>query len=126
MNPGLAVGVPVLGSGAPAVGPVPPDRDAGLRRGEAWLQWGDLDLDNGVAYLSRQLRQDASGRLKQCPLKPPCPARPEDRITLTGRDSRAFRMHKAGNRNNVILGLVPHWVHRGPTRAVKTTELALK
>jgi len=42
----------------------------GLRRGEACgLQWGDLDLDDGVAYLSRQLQQDASGRLKACPLK---------------------------------------------------------
>jgi len=42
----------------------------GLRRGEACgLQWGDLDLQDGVAYLSRQLQQDAAGRLKECPLK---------------------------------------------------------
>jgi len=42
----------------------------GLRRGEACgLQWGDLDLDDGVAYISRQLQEDACGRLKECPLK---------------------------------------------------------
>jgi integrase len=42
----------------------------GLRRGEACgLQWGDLDLDDGVAYIARQLQEDASGRLRECPLK---------------------------------------------------------
>jgi integrase len=42
----------------------------GLPRGEACgLQWGDLDLDDGVAYISRQLQEDASGRLGECPLK---------------------------------------------------------
>jgi integrase len=36
----------------------------GLRRGEAYgLQWGDLDLDEGVAYISRQFQHDAAGRL---------------------------------------------------------------
>ena len=42
----------------------------GLRRGEACgLQWGDLDLDDGVAYISRQMQEDAAGRLRECPLK---------------------------------------------------------
>jgi hypothetical protein len=30
---------------------------------------GDLDLDDGLAYISRQLQEDARGRLKDCPLK---------------------------------------------------------
>jgi integrase len=42
----------------------------GLRRGEACgLTWDDLDLDEGVAYISRQLQQGADGQLKACPLK---------------------------------------------------------
>jgi integrase len=42
----------------------------GLRRGEACgLQWGDLDLEEEVAYISRQLQEDARGRLGECPLK---------------------------------------------------------
>jgi integrase len=42
----------------------------GLRRGEACgLMWDDLDLDEGIAYISRQLQQSAGGRLRACPLK---------------------------------------------------------
>jgi len=42
----------------------------GLRRGEACgLQWGDLDLDDGLAYIARQLQEDARGRLGACALK---------------------------------------------------------
>ena len=42
----------------------------GLRRGEACgLVWDDLDLDEGIAYISRQLQQGANGQLKACPLK---------------------------------------------------------
>jgi hypothetical protein len=37
--------------------------------GGGGLQWGDLDLDDGVAYIARQLEEDASGRLRECPLK---------------------------------------------------------
>lgn len=43
----------------------------GLRRGEACgLTWDDLDLDDGIAYISRQLQQGAGGRLKACPSQP--------------------------------------------------------
>jgi integrase len=42
----------------------------GLRRGEACgLTWDDLDPDEGIAYISRQLHQGADGQLKACPLK---------------------------------------------------------
>ena len=42
----------------------------GLRRGEACgLRWDDLDLDEGVIYISRQLQQDVGGQLRACPLK---------------------------------------------------------
>jgi integrase len=42
----------------------------GLRRGEACgLTWDDLDLDEGVAYISRQLQRGADGQLRVCPLK---------------------------------------------------------
>jgi integrase len=37
----------------------------GLCRGEACgLKWDDLDLDEGIAYLSRQLQQGADGQLR--------------------------------------------------------------
>ena len=42
----------------------------GLRRGEACgLKWEDLDLDEGLAYLSRQVQEGPDGRLRACPLK---------------------------------------------------------
>ena len=42
----------------------------GLRRGEACgLRWEDLDLDEGLAYISRQVQCGADGRLRACPLK---------------------------------------------------------
>jgi integrase len=42
----------------------------GLRRGEACgLMWGDLDLDDGAAYVERQLQQQPGDRLRACPLK---------------------------------------------------------
>ena len=42
----------------------------GLRRGEACgLKWEDLDLDEGLAYLSRQIQEGTDGRLRACPLK---------------------------------------------------------
>lgn len=42
----------------------------GLRRGEACgLKWEDLDLEEGLAYLSRQIQEGPDGRLRACPLK---------------------------------------------------------
>lgn len=42
----------------------------GLRRGDACgLRWEDLDLDEGRAYVSRQVQHGAEGRLRACPLK---------------------------------------------------------
>ena len=66
----------------------------GLRRGEACgLQWGDLDLDDGVVYISRQLQEDARGRLRACPLKTESSRRavaldPETIIILRAHRSR--------------------------------------
>jgi len=41
-----------------------------IRRGEAsGLVWDDPDLDEGIAYISRQLQQGANGQLKAGPLK---------------------------------------------------------
>jgi len=69
----------------------------GLRRGEACgLQWGDLDLDDGVAYIARQLQEDARGRLRECPLKTEASRRavaldPETVIVLRALRSRQRR-----------------------------------
>ena len=42
----------------------------GLRRGEACgLRWEDLDLEEGLAYISRQVQEGPDGRLRACPLK---------------------------------------------------------
>jgi integrase len=47
----------------------------GLRRGEAaGLRWCDIDLDNKVAYISRQIQQ-VGGALALCPLKTPASRR---------------------------------------------------
>jgi integrase len=47
----------------------------GLRRGEACgLQWSDLDLDAGLAYITRQV-QRVKGVLTTCPLKTPASRR---------------------------------------------------
>jgi integrase len=47
----------------------------GLRRGEACgLRWADLDLDAGLAYITRQV-QHVAGKLTACPLKTPASRR---------------------------------------------------
>jgi integrase len=69
----------------------------GLRRGEACgLVWDDLDLDEGVAYISRQLQQGADGQLRACPLKTESSLRavaldPETVIVLRAHRSRQDR-----------------------------------
>jgi integrase len=69
----------------------------GLRRGEACeLTWDDLDLDEGVAYISRQLQQAADGQLRACPLKTESSRRavaldPETVIVLRAHRSRQER-----------------------------------
>jgi integrase len=66
----------------------------GLRRGEACgLQWGDLDLDDGLAYIARQLQEDARGRLAECALKTESSRRavaldPETVVVLRAHRSR--------------------------------------
>ena len=75
----------------------------GLRRGEACgLRWEDLDLDEGVIYISRQLQQDAGGQMRACPLKTESSLRavaldPETVIVLRAHRSRQDRQFaKAG------------------------------
>jgi integrase len=69
----------------------------GLRRGEACgLVWDDLDLDEGIAYISRQLQQGANGQLKACPLKTESSCRavaldPETILVLRAHRSRQER-----------------------------------
>ena len=69
----------------------------GLRRGEACgLMWDDLDLDEGIAYISRQLQQDVGGQLRACPLKTESSRRavaldPETVIDLRAHRSRQDR-----------------------------------
>jgi integrase len=69
----------------------------GLRRREACgLVWDDLDLDEGIAYISRQLQQGADGQLKACPLKTESSRRavaldPETVLVLRAQRSRQNR-----------------------------------
>jgi len=57
---------------------------------------GGLDLDEGVAYISRQLQQGADGQLKACPLKTESSRRaialdPETVLVLRAQRSRQDR-----------------------------------
>ena len=69
----------------------------GLRRGEACgLRWDDLDLDEGVVYISRQLQEGAGGQLQACPLKTESSRRavaldPETVLVLRAQRSRQDR-----------------------------------
>jgi integrase len=65
----------------------------GLRRSEACgLKWEDLDLDEGLAYLSRQIQEGPDGRLRACPLKTEssCRAVALDPLTVS-----VFRAHRS-------------------------------
>jgi integrase len=63
----------------------------GLRRGEACgLRWADLDLDAGLAYITRQL-QHIAGTLTQCPLKTAASRRV---VTLAPATVTALRAHR--------------------------------
>jgi integrase len=80
------------------------------RRGEACgLAWDDLDLDEGIAYISRQLQQGADGQLRACPLKTESSRRavaldPETVIVLRAHRSRQ-------NRQFARAGITPQgWV----------------
>lgn len=65
----------------------------GLRRGEACrLRWEDLDLDEGIAYVSRQLQQDPGGRLRPCPPKTESSLRA---VALDPETVAALRAHRS-------------------------------
>jgi len=65
----------------------------GLRRGEACgLMWEDLDLDEGVAYVSRQLQRGADGKLRACLLKTECSRRA---VALDRETVIALRAHRS-------------------------------
>ena len=80
---------------APAVCRLPPDRAAGLRRGEAaGLRWCDVDLGGKVAVISQQLQQ-YDGHLVVCPPKTPHSARV---IALDHTTAAALRAHRGRQR----------------------------
>ena len=63
----------------------------GLRRGEACgLRWADLDLDAGLAYLTRQV-QHVAGKLTACPLKTEASRRA---VALDPSTIAALRAHR--------------------------------
>jgi integrase len=65
----------------------------GLRRGEACgLKWEDLDLDEGLAYLSRQVQEGPDGRLRACPLKTESSRRA---VALDPQTVTVFRAHRS-------------------------------
>jgi hypothetical protein len=89
----------------------------GLRRGEACgLTWDDLDLDEGIAYVSMQLQQGVDGQLRACPLKTESSRRavaldPETVIVLRAHRSRhgaATLMLLAGNELKTIADQLGH------------------
>jgi integrase len=65
----------------------------GLRRGEACgLRWEDLDLDEGLAYVSRQVQEGPDGRLRACPLKTESSRRA---VALDPQTVTVFRAHRS-------------------------------
>jgi integrase len=80
----------------------------GLRRGEACgLRWADLDLDAGLACITRQV-QHVTGELAACPLKTPANrvvALDPATIALL-RAHRSARQHDAQARGITLSGYV--------------------
>ncbi|HEX9540972.1 MAG TPA: site-specific integrase [Streptosporangiaceae bacterium] len=69
----------------------------GLRRGEACgLRWADLDLDAGLAYITRQV-QHVAGKLTACPLKTPASRRA---VALDPATIAALREHRRAQQLN--------------------------
>jgi len=81
----------------------------GLRRGEACgLRWADLDLDAGLAYITRQV-QHVAGKLTACPLKTPASRRAValDRATIAAlRKHRRAQQLEAEARGIILSGYV--------------------
>jgi integrase len=81
----------------------------GLRRGEACgLRWADLDLDAGLAYITRQI-QHVAGKLTACPLKTDASRRAValDPATIAAlRAHRRAQQHDAQARGITLSGYV--------------------
>ncbi len=77
----------------------------GLRRGEArGLRWADLDLDAGLAYITRQV-QRTRGKLTACPLKTPASRRV---VALDPATIALLRAHRsAQQRDAQARGITP-------------------
>jgi integrase len=77
----------------------------GLRRGEACgLRWADLDLDAGLAYITRQI-QHIGGKLTDCPLKTPASRRAValDRTTIAALREHRRAQHRDARAHGIIL-----------------------
>jgi integrase len=69
----------------------------GLRRGEACgLRWADLDLDAGLAYITRQV-QHVAGKLTACPLKTPASRRV---VALDPATIALLRAHRSAHQRD--------------------------
>jgi integrase len=99
----------------------------GLRRGEACgLAWDDLDLDEGVAYISRQLQEGSDGQLRACQLKTESSLRA---VALDSETIIVLRAHRSRQERHFIkAGVTPAgWVFtRADTYLSVAVELGLK
>jgi integrase len=88
----------------------------GLRRGEACgLRWSDLDLDAGLAYVTRQV-QRVKGVLTPCPLKTPASLRAVSLAPEVVAALRALRQAQAdyARANGIRLNLASTCRTRSP------------
>jgi integrase len=81
----------------------------GLRRGEACgLRWDDLDLDEGLAYVNRQVQPDGTGQLRAGPLKSESSRRA---VALDPGTVTVLRAHReTQQRAFAAIGKEPGWV----------------